>query len=518
MTITSFSFYILVSAGVILYYLIPRSLQWIELLILSIIFYCMATTPYTLCYLMVSTLIAWSVTNGLERYRNKTGAEEVSRLWKILVISAVIINILLWFVLKGKSFFSYGQKLLGILFPEALSIELIELTSALGMGYYTLQIIGYMIDCYWETVKPQRNILKLFLFTSFFPQLVTGPISRYSQLTDLYEKHKFSYINVTHGAQRILYGVFKKLVLAERAGAIVNGIWGDLSTFNGIYVWIAILLYPIQMYADFSGCMDIVIGTAEMFDIKLAENFNNPFFSRTSQEFWQRWHITLGTWAKDYVLYPLLKSKTIVKLGKSFKKKFGKKTGKFLTTAVGMLVLWMVMGIWHGAPKYVIGVSLWYWIILMLGELTTPFTCKITVRLRFKTKSFSWNLFRMIRTYFIYAIGAVFFRAEGISEAVCFLKEALQAFGEDRWNPWMLFNGSILNLTTYMDLNIIIFAIAVVLLVGILREKYGYAREWLDRQAILFRWFVWLGIFSFVLIYGMYGAGYDAAEFIYQGF
>ena len=147
-----------------------------------------------------------------------------------------------------------------------------------------------------------------------------------------------------------------------------------------------------------------------------------------------------------------------------------------------------------------------------------PYTRKFAVKLGFKTESFSWNLFRMIRTYFIYAIGAVFFRAEGIGDAISFLSEALKAFGKDNWNPWILFNSSILNLTTYMDLNIIIFAVVVVLLVDILREKYGYARIWLDRQTIVFRWFVWLGIFSFILIYGMYGVGYNASEFIYQGF
>lgn len=518
MTITSFGFYALIFIGVILYYSIPKSLQWVELLILSIIFYCKGATPYTLVYPVISTITAWSVTNGLERYRNKISTAEPSKLWRILVISVVILNILLWFALKGRCFFPYGQKLLGMIFPGIKSAQILELAAALGMGYYTLQTIGYIMDCYWETAKPQKSILKLFLFISFFPQLVTGPISRYNQLTGLYERHKFSYSNVTHGAQRILYGVFKKLVLAERVGIIVNGIWENLSIYNGIYIWLAIILYPIQMYADFSGCMDIVIGTAEMFDIKLAENFNNPFFSKTSQEFWQRWHITLGIWAKDYVLYPLLKSKIIIKFGKLLKKRFGKKAGKFFTTAVGMFMLWIVMGIWHGAPKYIVGVSLWYWIILMIGELMGPYTRKFAVKLGFKTESFSWNLFRMIRTYFIYAIGAVFFRAEGIGDAISFLSEALKAFGKDNWNPWILFNSSILNLTTYMDLNIIIFAVVVVLLVDILREKYGYARIWLDRQTIVFRWFVWLGIFSFILIYGMYGVGYNASEFIYQGF
>lgn len=519
MTITSFSYFTMLLAGVIIYYIMPRAGQWIVLLTLSILFYCVAATPYTLLYLGISTLTAWGVTNWLEQFRQKNKSAETLGFCRIFVMAVIGINILLWFILKGSQFFIIGYNLFGRLFTDIGTIEPVKLVAALGMGYYTLQIIGYILDCYWETARPQKNILKLFLFTAFFPQLVTGPISRYNQLNSLFERHKFSYLTIAHGAQRILWGVFKKLVLAERVGIIVNGIWSDLATYDGLYVWVALLLYPIQMYSDFSGCMDIVIGSAELFDIKLAENFNNPFFSKSSQEFWQRWHITLGTWAKDYILFPILKSKLIISLGKKLKKKYGKKTGKFLSTAIGMFALWMVMGVWHGAPKYVIGVSLWYWIILMLGEFAAPFFSEFVVKLNFRIKSFSWELFQMVRTYLIYAVGAVFFRAEGIKAAIAFLESAFISFKKENWNPWIFFDESILNLgVTYLDLNIIIFSIACLLLVGILREKYGYARNWLDQQTIVFRWFIWMALFSITLIYGKYGDGYNAAEFIYQGF
>lgn len=289
--------------------------------------------------------------------------------------------------------------------------------------------------------------------------------------------------------------------------------------YTGFFSWLAILLYPLQMYADFSGCMDIVLGVSEMFGIKLAENFNSPFFSRTSQEFWQRWHITLGAWAKDYVLYPLLKSNPMVKLGKYMRKKLGRQAGKFFINALGMFVLWMVMGIWHGGMRYIVGVSLWYWLILMAGDLLTPVFAKLTSACNMKTNSFSWHLFQSARTYLIYAVGATFFSV-GISRGISLLKDALKVCLLPGYaNPWIFFDESILKLgVTYGDINIIIIGVLLMLVTDILREKYGYARIWIEQQGFVLRWLIWMGLFVFVLIWGKYGPGYDAAEFIYKGF
>lgn len=511
MSITSFSFLVLITAGVAVYYILPKSWQWVELLLLSLIFYYFAAMPYTIIYMVISTVIAYISTVWMSKLK---AANRKPGLPLIITIAALALNILMWFVLKGREFWLPVAR--NMSWTSLVSMRLI---AALGMGYYTLQVLGYIIDNYWGNVAPQRNPLKLFLFVIYFPQLTTGPISRYSQLETLYEKHKFQYQNIAFGAQRILWGFVKKIVLAERVGIIVSAITGNPELYQGFYSWIAILLYPFQMYADFSGCMDIVLGVSELFGIKLAENFRNPFFARTSQEFWQRWHITLGTWAKDYVLYPLLKSGIMVKFGKLTRKKFGRKTGKFLVNLVGMFVLWMVMGIWHGGYQYIVGVSLWYWVVLMLGDLLSPLFTKITGKLNMKTESFGWHFFQSGRTYLIYAIGATFFNV-GISGGLALLQDAGRVIVEKGYaNPWIFFDHSILNLgITYVDINIIIFAVILLVLVAVLREKYGYARTWISDQSFLFRWGIWLGLFVFVLIWGKYGPGYDAAEFIYQGF
>lgn len=520
MSIVSFDFLAMVLLGAILYYIVPKKVQWIELLILSILFYCYAAVPYTIIYLILSTLIAYISTLEMERRRQR----EIGNQKVLLVITflAIAANVLIWFILKGKGLWLVGAKqLLSHVYIRQVDILLnMEPVAALGMGYYTLQVIGYIIDCYWENIKPQRNPLKLFLFTAYFPQLTTGPISRYSDLAVLFEKHRFRYQNLAFGAQRILWGFLKKIVIAERVGAFVSVITSNLEGYPGFYSWLVILLYPIQMYTDFSGCMDIVLGVSEMFDIHLAENFRNPFFARTSQEFWQRWHITLGAWAKDYTLYPFLKSKFMVRFGKYTRKKFGRKYSKYLVNAIGMFVLWMVMGIWHGGLRYIVGVSLWYWTILMLGEVCAPVFERITSAFHIKKESFSWHLFQSLRVYLIYAIGAVFF-CVGIPSGIRLLRDAWKVLTvKDYANPWIFFDKSFLYYmgTTHGDINVFLFSMLLLLLVAILREKYGYARLWVQKQCFLFRWLIWIGLLLFVLVFGQYGPGYNAVDFIYQGF
>lgn len=518
MTITSFGFLFLVAVGALVYYLVPKKIQWIELLLLSLVFYWYAATPITVLYLVFSTAIAYFSTVAFDNLKESDNGKKAAF---GIAIFAVVLNVAVWFVVKGRELWApFLSKLNEYIFSENLDrIINADIVSALGMGYYTLQILGYIIECYWGNIERQKNPLKLFLFVAYFPQLTTGPINRYKDLNSLFEKHTFNPDNIAFGAQRILWGFFKKLVIAERVGAALQVIIANPDSFPGYYSWILVLLYPIQMYTDFSGCMDIVLGVSEIFDIKMAENFNNPFFARTSQEFWQRWHMSLGGWAKDYVFYPLLTTNGMGKFGRFAKKKFGKRTGKFLMNLIGSFALWFVMGIWHGAPKYIIGVSLWYFVVLMLGDLLEPVFKKITTGLHMKTESFGYHLFQSSRTYLIYAIGASFF-CLGVRNGLRTIKDMLKCLYVRNYGmPWIFFDGSMLNLfPSYKDINIILIGILLLIIVGILREKNGYARVWVAKQSFGFRWLVWIALFVMVLIWGKYGPGYNAADFIYQGF
>lgn len=511
MSITSFPFLCLISIGALVYYIIPKKIQWIELLALSLIFYFFSAAPYTFIYIALATGIAHVSTLSMGRAKRPG----------IILSCGMILILLMWFVLKGYGlWYPICRRVLPFISGSLTdSLNSVHLVAAMGMGYYTLQVLGYMIECFWGNAEPQKNPLKLLLFVSFFPQLTTGPISRYADLKTIFDGRPFCYDNICMGAQRILWGFFKKLVIAERVGIIVSAINAAPNTYHGFYSWIALLLYPLQMYSDFSGCMDIVIGVSELFGIKLAENFNNPFFAKTSQEFWQRWHITLGTWAKDYVLFPLLKMKWMVSFGKYTRNKFGRKQGAFVKNLVGMLVLWIVMGVWHGGYRYIVGVSLWYWVILMLGNLTSDFFEKFAKAAEMKTDCFAWHLFQSMRTYLIYAVGAAFF-SRGVLGGAKLIADCAKVFWVNRYaNPWIFFDGSILKTgIAYMDLNILVLSVLILILVAVLREKHGYARLWVRDQSFVFRWAIWLFLLLMVVVYGKYGPGYNATDFIYKGF
>lgn len=499
MTITSINFLAFLILGVVVYYLIPKKSQWIVLLVCSVLFYCLATNPITILYLVAAAMIAYVSTLYAAKLK---AAEDTSRKAKMITGVSIVLLVLLWFIPKGTSLWSAGR---------------INIIGALGMGYYTAQTISYILDVYWDTIKPQRNFLKLFLFIAFFPQLTVGPISRYQALEPLYAAHDFSYDNITSGFQRILWGLMKKMVLSDRIGYITSAIWADPATFTGGWPWIAVLIYPLQLYADFSGCMDIVLGTAELFDIRLAENFNTPFFSRTVQEFWQRWHITLGGWARDYLYYPVLKSDALINLGKKCKARFGKRLGKLIPWTIGMIILWTAMGVWHGTVMHVLGVGLWFCAIIVISEITQPLMKRVTDLLHINTESFGWRLFQMIRTYIFFAIGTLCFSAKSIGGLIDNLRILKHSFDEHA--PWYIFEETLFSIgVRWLDIWIIIGCLLMLLTVDIIYSKKGPVRKIIKRHRIAFRWALWIGLFLLVILCGMYGPGYDASSFIYQGF
>lgn len=346
--------------------------------------------------------------------------------------------------------------------------------------------------------------------------MTSGPISRFESVKEqLFAEHKFEYERIALGIQRMLWGVFKKLVISTRAAILVDAIYADPVTYTGLYVWVAAFLFILQLYTDFSGCMDIILGASECYGIRLPENFRSPFFSRNVQEFWQRWHITLGVWFKDYVLYPVLRTSASRNLTKWLKKHVGKKVSKQLPSYLGMLCVWILIGLWHGgAWKYILGEGMWFWLCIVLGQVFTPTFKKITAALQIDTECFSYRLFQSLRVFFFVAIGNMFFRLGGMSVAIAEIKS-----GFSKFNPWIFFDGSFVNMgLSYRDQNILVFGVFLLFVVAILQERYGEAREWMKKQFLPFRWFVWIFLYLFVLINGAYGPGYSAAEFIYRGF
>ena len=372
MTLTSLSFYLLVLALLVLYYLVPKRFQWVVLLIGSYAFYAFVCLRY-MGFIVVTTLTTYFGARGMdamtahmeqtvaahkqdwEREERKAYKKRCKSRRKALMIAILLLNFGILAVLKYYNFFAESMETLFASVGLTVSLGHIGLLLPLGISFYTFQSMGYVLDVYREKVPAERNVGKLALFVSFFPQIIQGPIGVYDQLAhQLYDEHKYNFDNIRFGAQLILWGFFKKLVIADRAVGMIHTVAGAYTDYAGTYVLLAALVYALQLYADFSGGIDISRGVAQMFGITMGENFRRPYFSRTLTEYWHRWHISLGDWLRNYLFYPLSISKAFLNWGRHARQHLGNHIGKVLPTAVASLITFLIIGIWHGASwKYV---------------------------------------------------------------------------------------------------------------------------------------------------------------------
>lgn len=389
-----------------------------------------------------------------------------------------------------------------------------RLVMPMGISFYTFQIISYMVDVYKGKVEAQTQFAKYVLYISFFPSVVQGPIPRYADLgKQLYEEHRFVFDNVKDGALLILWGFAKKLILAERLGIFVDDIYGNDTSYYGVIFLVATAAFSIQIYADFSSCMDIAAGTARLFGIRLAPNFLRPYFSKTMPEFWRRWHVTLGNWFKDYVFYPVSISKFSLDLNKNARKKFGNEAGRILSSSVPILAVWLLTGIWHGPEWKYVTWGLFHGILIMLSTIFTPYNEKLSEKLHIKRDCFSFRLFQMARTFFLCCVGRVFFRASDFGTALEIIRRTVMKPG-----LWQIMPGALVKHGVNAN-NMVVILVSVFVLwtVSMLQEKMDVL-ETLKKQNLIFRWGLIYALFLAVLIFGNYGPGYDAAGFIYEKF
>ena len=308
----------------------------------------------------------------------------------------------------------------------------------------------------------------------------------------------------SHGLQG-----FEK-VSEDEAG---NAVYRNYQTYTGFYIVAATICFAFLLYTDFSGYMDIALGAAQALGIQMAENFQTPFFSRSISEYWRRWHITLGTWFKDYVFYPLLKTDIFIKIGNISKKYLGKKRGKKVATYIGMFILWFSTGLWHGGSwNFIIGSGLLHWFYIVGGQVLEPVFKKLTVLFTINTDCFSWHLFQSLRTFFLVCVGFVFFRADSFRDGLMMCR-AVFTFD---MNVFSVTNFTALGLDV-PDTVVAMISLLVLLLVSFLKERMD-VREKLAEQNLVFRWGIYYLLIFSVLIFGFYGPGYSASEFIYENF
>ena len=531
MLINSLVFLIFIAIIIIIYMAVPKKVKWVVLLLASYIFYFSNSTYLILCLLFTTISIYFvalkmgkidEITkNKLKKIEDKEKKKELKsqakRRKKKIVAIGIIINLGILGILKYSGFIGENiNSLLKILHID-VSMPIKEFILPLGISYYTLQAISYIVDVYRGTVKADKNFGRVALFLSFFPQLVQGPIGRYSRLANnLYEPHKITYKNLTFGSQLMLWGYFKKMVVADRVAMYVNEFFTNYTNYSGLITVLAILGYTLQIYAEFSGGIDIVRGVSEIFGINLDHNFQRPFFARSIDEFWRRWNITLGTWLKDYVFYPVSLSKLSAKITNLSKKIF-KDTylTKIVPVAFSLLCVWLCNGIWHGAGSKYIIYGLYYYVIMMLGKIFEPVANKIIKIFKINTEVFSYKLWQILRTDMFVCLGMLIFRAENISAVIQILKSILKIHDLE-----LIFNGQgfLLGGMTAGDWLILIISSIFILCTSLYKESGKDIRETLAKQNLLYRWIVlYVAIFA-IVIFGIYGKGYNVQSFIYGQF
>lgn len=507
-TFTSFYFLCFYLALLIIYYIIPRKLQWAMLLLGSISYYFLAGNGLMILYPVVTCLSAYLISMKISK-------TEVQSRKRLLLILAILIQIGILFALKYVNFGINTVNGVGSWFGNGSILGNFEILAPLGISFYSFTILSYVIDVYNQLAEPVKNPLKVLLYGMYFPNILSGPILRYHEdAKSFFVPHPLSYKNLTYGLQRMLWGFFKTLVVSERLARVVNTIYSSSNEYEGIYVWVGTVCFAFQLYSNFSGCMDIVLGMSETFGITLPENFNLPFLSKTVAEYWRKWHITLGVWMKEYIFYPLLRTNCFNKLAKRLKNKYGKKAGKQLTTFIAMFLLWFTVGVWHGGDwKYVIGSGLLHWLYIVLEEVLAPGFEKLLLKMHINPQGKGVNVFRVIRTFFLVNVGFVFFRADSVSTACHMLGNSMK-----RFNILSFVNGGVFTLgLDWIEWVILLISLLIMITGSVLQSKVSL-RDRLANMNILVRWMILFAFLFFVILLGYYGPGYSAAEFIYQGF
>lgn len=489
MNIVSPYFILFVSIFILAYYTIFKKFQWQFLLLGSYAVY-MYVNPINVIFLLITTL--------------STFLFGIRRGGKRALIFTLVLNFGMLALFKYSGFF----------IPETSSIFL-ELAQPLGISFYIFQSIGYIMDVHRKKVEPERNFFKFALFVSYFPQLIQGPIGRWDKLgSQLFEKHNVDYDNLKNGLQLMLWGYFKKIMISDRAAVVVNTVFADYTSYPGAMVFISVLFYGIQIYGDFSGGIDIVRGISQMLGIKMSINFRQPFFATSIADFWRRWHITLGTWLKDYLFFPLNFSKPLVKLNKAGRKLFGRKWGKYLSICISTYVIYFIVGIWHGAVFKYIAFGIWNGTIISMSIILEDIYKKARSRLGIDDKDRYYRLFMIIRTNILVCIGRFFTRAAGFSIAISMIGYTFKNFNIASFNMEM-----IRSLGLSKDNWIILFiSLMILLFVDYIGEKGLDLREILEKKSFAANFAVILLMVSFFVIYVIYAAGYVPTEFIYQQF
>ncbi len=500
---------------IIIYQLVPQKFRWIVLLAADYVFFYMLSGNLII-FLIAATLFAWGLGLWIGKVgqNNELAAKDKKKKKAHIMILGILVSLGVLLLLKYFNFFGENIGALANALGSDFVFTPIKFMVPIGISYYTLQIISYLVDVKRGNQEPVKNLAKIALYLSFFPQIMEGPISRYHQVgEDLYAGRPITFENLKFGYQRICYGLVKKLIVADRIAPLVTKVFSDYQTYDGSVLLLGVLSYTLQLYAEFSGCMDIIIGSGEILGIKLPENFRQPFFAKDASDFWHRWHITLGTWFKDYIFFPVSLAKPVKKLAKNVKNHIGKTASKFTAPFIALFCVWSCNGLWHGPKWTYIFYGMYYFVIIFVENLLEEPTKKITAKLHINRDGKGYKVFRFVKLFIIINLGEMFFRAETVKDGFIMLKGIVSNFhiSELVANIWML-------KLERADFIAVLGGLLIIIIIGIAKEKGKNIRADIAGWKLPLRWIFWYGAIFLVIIFGAYGAGYTTVDMIYAGY
>lgn len=495
MSFNSIQFLIFFPIVTLIYFLIPHKIRWLWLLITSYFFY-MSWNPKYVVLIAISTITTYVSGLLIEKSNMIPDIKQSKRLKKFWLIFGILINLFILFSFKYFNFFSANVTRTFSFFHVYIHIPTFDFLLPIGISFYTFEALSYIIDVYRGDVKAEKNLGKYALFISFFPQLVAGPIEKSKNLLKQFDEvHYFDYDRVKDGLLLMLWGLFQKMVVADRLAELVNTVYNNPAKYEGLEVVIATVFFAFQIYCDFAAYSDIARGAAEVMGFRLTNNFERPYFSKSIKEFWRRWHVTLGAWFKDYLYIPL----------------GGNRCSK-LRYYFNIMVVFIVCGLWHGASVNFIVWGGLHGLYQVVGDILKPFKKSVIKTFKIKTNVFSYKLFQVLVTFILVDFAWIFFRAGSFTYATIVINKMLY------FNPWVFTNGSIfklgLNRTEFI---LSIFGIGIILFVNFLQRNINLRNE-LSKQNLLPRWCVYISTIVIILILGIYGPGYDPQQFIYFKF
>lgn len=497
MLFNSIQFLIFFPIVCLVYFAVPKKIKWIWLLLASYYFY-MCWNPKYALLMFTSTFITWLSGIFIEHFSHNENKKLADRKKKLAVALSFISNLAILFMFK---YFNFAVDTINTLFARMSIAPLspsFDVILPVGISFYTFQALSYTMDVYRNDIPCEKNLFRYMLFVSFFPQLVAGPIERSKNLLhQLKTPLPFSCKRVKSGLLLMLWGFFQKLVIADRAAFLVNTVYNNYSEYGGVELILATVLFALQIYCDFSSYTDIAKGAAEVMGFHLMDNFNRPYFSRSIAEFWRNWHISLSGWFKDYLYIPL----------------GGNRKGK-LRKYINIMIVFISSGLWHGASMTFVVWGFLHGIYQIIGDATAPLRDMLLSFFKIDKNTHAHRLVQRLITFALVCFGWIFFRANSLSDARGIINKILFDF-----NPWCLTDGGILKLGFDTAQWLVTLCGTLVLFAVSCGHTYKVRfRENILSSNIFVRYTVAMVMIFTVLIFGIYGPGYDASQFIYFQF